>query len=75
MPKEKNDAQVKASTPAVAPETEQSLDDFCCRLSLTERRYCLISAFHYRESVAKRYRDLPSAYAKRFADYINPQAN
>ncbi|EKK5567993.1 hypothetical protein PN823_004413 [Enterobacter hormaechei] len=51
-------------------EYAQSLDDFCRHLSLTEPRYMLISAFHYSERTAGRLKDLPSAYARRYADSL-----
>ncbi|EIW6162822.1 hypothetical protein MF451_003819 [Salmonella enterica subsp. enterica serovar Saintpaul] len=75
MAKRKIDADVTASAPPKPTEFEVSLDEFCCRLSLTERRSGLISVFHYRERKENRYRDLPSAYAARFEAYVNPQPN
>ncbi|EPT1451927.1 hypothetical protein ACVOZ6_003515 [Escherichia coli] len=67
-----------AKTPEkiVAPEAQptefaQSLDEFCTALSLNEPRYTVIGAFHYVETKAGRVKDLPSAYAKRYADFKN----
>ncbi|EAO3412080.1 hypothetical protein D0Q53_20480 [Salmonella enterica] len=75
MAKAKTDALVDQPTPTAQGENIQSLDDFCRRLSLTEPRYGLISAFHFREKKKGTLRDLPSAYAKRYAAYIDPSKN
>ncbi|EJG5414270.1 hypothetical protein NAD41_000871 [Salmonella enterica] len=65
----------KEVAPAAEPsEFKQSLDEFCTQLSVTEPRYGLIAVFHFKEKTAGRVKDFPSAYAKRFADYVNPQA-
>ncbi|ECN9265215.1 hypothetical protein ACLMYS_003872 [Salmonella enterica] len=74
MAKAKIDAPTEASNTGATSEIVQSLDEFCRRLSVTERRYGLIAAFHFREKEAGHVRDLPSAYAKRYAAYIDPTA-
>lgn len=51
-------------------EIPQSLDEFCARLSVKEPRYTLIAAFWHRENDAGHKRDIPSAYAKRYADFL-----
>ncbi|EDZ0839932.1 hypothetical protein GJ904_17815 [Salmonella enterica] len=65
----------KSAAPAPQPtEFAQSLDEFCRQASVNEPRYGLIAMFHFQEKTAGRVKDFPSAYAKRFADYVNPQA-
>lgn len=64
----------------VAPEvTEPSefpltLDEFCSRLSVTDKRVELIGAFHSTEKVAGRSKDVESAYQARFTAFINQPA-
>lgn len=69
--------EVAAEAPAeVAPavaelkEFPQTLDEFCRRLSLTEPRYMLIGGFHHTEQAAGRLKDVPSAYTKRYSEYL-----
>jgi len=61
---------------AKAPTTEQpqaetpiSLDEFCRRLSRTNRRVSLISGFHFSEQQAGNTRDLESEFAARFKKF------
>lgn len=74
--KSPKEAVKAAETPEPEAPVEyiQSLDDFCRHLSLTESRYLLISAFHFSERTAGRLKDLPSAYAERYADSLNQPA-
>lgn len=51
-----------------------TLDEFCARLSTTDKRVELIGAFHSIEKVAGRVKDLESAYATRFSAFINQPA-
>ena len=61
-------AEVDAA--AVSTEIPLSLDEFCTRLSLTEKRYVLITGFWTKETSAGRVRDIPSAYEKRYAEFL-----
>lgn len=51
-----------------------SLDEFCARLSQTERRTELIGGFHHQETAAGHLKDLESAYQGRFDQFINQEA-
>lgn len=62
------------SAPIVASEpTEfaQMLSDFCTHLSASDKRVESIGAFHSTEKAAGRLKDLPSAYAARYAVFLN----
>lgn len=48
-----------------------SLDEFCAQLSQTDKRVESIGAFHTTEKAAGRVKDLASAYAARFSDFLN----
>lgn len=68
------DTSVPVPAPIVAP-LEQSefalpLSDFCTQLSATDKRVESIGAFYSTEKAAGRYKDLPSAYAVRFAAFL-----
>lgn len=68
-----------AETPAIADAQQQAefplpIDEFCARLSLTDKRVELITAFARMESAAGRRKDVHSAYARRFGDFINQPA-
>ena len=60
----------------VTEETEfpLPLDEFCSRLSATDKRVELIGAFHHSEKVAGRNKDNSSAYAARFVEFCNQPA-
>lgn len=64
----------------VAPEvTEPSefpltLDEFCSRLSVSDKRVELIGAFHTTEKAAGRSKDVESAYKARFTAFIKQPA-
>lgn len=70
----KNDTSV-AETPApvaaVAPEPTLSLDEFCVRLSVTEKRPEAIAGFHYTENAAGRVKGTQDEYASRFREFLN----
>lgn len=65
----------KNATPAAAPETsavpvEQiQLEEFCARLSKTDKRVELIGGFHYTEVAAGRLKDAESEFHSRFAAF------
>lgn len=51
-----------------------TLEEFCTRLSTTDKRVELIGAFAYTEKQAGRNKDVESGYAKRFTAFINAPA-
>lgn len=63
-------AAAQASQPA--PDTfSLGLDEFCSRLSQTDKRVELIGAFHHIESIEGRTKDTSAAFAARFAAFAN----
>lgn len=67
----KDQAAAATSEEAEFPLT---LDEFCTRLSRTDRRVELIGGFEHSERVAGRVKDVESAYAKRYAEFCNKPA-
>lgn len=61
----------ETQSPAVESEQALALDEFCMRLSQSDRRVELISGFHFDEKVAGRLRDNEAAYKSRFDAFIN----
>lgn len=62
---------------AAAHEGEEyslTLDEFCIRLSRTDKRVELLAAFAHTEKAAGRTKDVESAYAARFNKFINQSA-
>ncbi len=51
-----------------------TLDEFCSRLSINDRRVELIGAFHSTEKAAGRTKDLESKYSARYTAFINQPA-
>ena len=72
---EKAGATNEAATPA-APKDEfpLSIDEFCSRLSASDKRVELIGAFNHVEKTAGRSNDLESAYLSRYAVFANAPA-
>jgi hypothetical protein len=69
-----NDANDSAQAPATvaAPAVEQvTLEEFCVRLSQSDRRVELIGGFHFSEKQARRFKDAESNYAARFQAFVN----
>lgn len=66
-------AEVAAEV-AGASEFQLSLDEFCTRLSGTDRRVELIGAFHSAERAAGRSKDYEGAFAGRFVAFVNQPA-
>ena len=56
---------------AVPAADELTLDEFCVRLSSTDRRPELLSGFHFTETRAQRLKDTEAAYRERFKAYVN----
>lgn len=75
MSKTPKDAPAEAVAVVEADEAvvEQSLtlNEFCQRLSQKDKRVELIAAFHYTETAAGTVKDVESAFADRFAAFIN----
>lgn len=66
------EAKTKTVEPAAVPaDYPLTLDEFCARLSASDRRVELIGAFAQTERAAGRTRDNHDGYAKRYADFIN----
>lgn len=63
MPKDDVPTQDVAAAPDEFP---QSLRDFCCDLSLSDKRVEMIAAFDADERAAGRLSDLPSQYRTRY---------
>ena len=59
---------------SVNDEFPLSLDEFCSRLSSTDKRVETIGAFHHTEKAAGRNKDIESAYIARYSDFINQPA-
>ncbi|SAK98686.1 hypothetical protein AWB80_07570 [Caballeronia pedi] len=56
-----------SASPVVADVT---LDEFCVRLSRSDRRVELIAAFHFTETSAGRFKDAESNYQSRFTAFV-----
>lgn len=67
----KDISEVQVTEPSEFPLT---LDEFCSRLSVNDRRVEIIGAFHFTEKAAGRMKDVESAYASRFAAFLTKPA-
>lgn len=67
----KDTSEVQVAEPSEFPLT---LDEFCSRLSVNDRRVEIIGAFHFTEKAAGRMKDVESAYASRFAAFLTKPA-
>ena len=72
----KTDNPVAADIPVAAPVVEQTdfpmgLEEFCIRLSQTDKRVELLSAFHYTETLAGNVQDTSKAYTQRYTAFTN----
>lgn len=68
-------AVAPVQAPAAPDEFPIDLNEFCARLSGTDRRVELISGFHHAERSAGRVTDLPSAYTRRFGEFQTRPVN
>lgn len=59
---------------APAQDVALTIDEFCRRLSETDKRVPLIGGFHAEELAAGRTKDRESAYRDRYAAFINRPA-
>lgn len=64
----------EAAPAPVADAFPLTVDEFCSRLSVSDRRVELIGAFHATEKAAGRVKDLESAFRSRFEAFINSPA-
>jgi hypothetical protein len=67
------DSEVSAA-PAEVQEFPLTIEEFCTRLSATDRRVELIGGFCASEKAANRVKDTESAFQSRYADFINQPA-
>ena len=66
MKKNEADAAEAAPEPTIAAEEHLSLDEFCIRLSKTDKRVELIGGFRYTEIAAGSVKDSESGFKARF---------
>jgi hypothetical protein len=59
---------------SVNDEFPLSLDEFCSRLSSSDKRVEMIGAFHHTEKAAGHNKDIESAYIARYSAFINQPA-
>lgn len=83
MSSKKTSGEQPASTEQEAPNTApaqadkaatsfpMTLDEFCARLSQSDRRVELIGAFHFDEKRNKRVKDTEANFRARFDAFIN----
>ena len=70
MAKEKTDDQPLAPVAEQPADAyELPLDEFCTRLSASDKRVEMIGGFHATEKKAGRLKDYETAYAARFAAF------
>lgn len=74
MSKKTEKIDVPQETAAPAQDVSLTLDDFCRRLSETDKRVALIGGFHAEEKASGRTKDRESAYRARYADFIKRPA-
>jgi hypothetical protein len=63
-------AVVASGSPAVSTAPQVTLDEFCTRLSMTDRRVELIGGFHFVETQAGRNKDAESNYQARYTAFL-----
>lgn len=66
MSKNETSAADVPLAPSVAPVEHMMLEEFCTRLSKTDKRVELIGGFHYTEVAAGVVKDAESAFKARF---------
>lgn len=75
MPKNQPDEPVTADAQApAAGDFPLSLNEFCQRLSVEDKRVELISAFHHVEELAGRTQDTDGNFRVRFEAFANQPA-
>jgi len=63
-----DDIPTNTSVPTAAVEPI-TLDEFCMRLSMADKRVELIGGFHYTETAAGRIKDAESEFQSRFTAF------
>lgn len=65
-------AVAQAATPAPSDQAEQelTLHEYCIRLSKVDKRVEMIAAFNYTETMAGTIKDIESAFAARYNDFL-----
>ncbi len=72
---ENGDTVAEAYAPAAeVAEFELTLQEFCTRLSVTDKRVELIGGFEHSERTSGRAKDTETAYRARFVAFINRPA-
>jgi hypothetical protein len=61
---------VDSGSPAVSTVPQVTLNEFCTRLSMTDRRVELIGGFHFTETLAGRLKDAESNYQARYTAFL-----
>lgn len=69
MPPKTHDA-VAENKSADAPQ-QVTLDEFCMRKSVSDKRVELLGAFHHVETKAGHMNDTETAYAQRYEAFVN----
>lgn len=67
---QKNEDGVAAPV-ALSTANDITLDEFCTRLSMSDKRVELIGGFAHTEVVAGRTKDAESAFQSRFTEFVN----
>ena len=70
----KSDSQEISSQPEAPRAFDQTLEEFCTQLSVTDRSVEMIGAFYASEKQAGRFKDLASSYSARYAAFKNQPA-
>ena len=63
-----------AETPVIEEVIDLTLEEFCTRVSRTDRRVELLGGFYAVERAAGRVKDTEVAYTKRLGDFANAPA-
>lgn len=70
----KTEKAADAAEPEVSTAEELTLNEFCTRLSITDRRVELIGGFHRAETLAGKVKDTEDAFSARFVEFCNAPA-
>lgn len=67
----KTTAKTESASPASESTQDVTLEEFCQRLSMADKRVELIGGFYANEKRAGRFKDADAAYAGRFQKFVN----
>ena len=73
-PETKQETKAKAPAAPKPTDFELTIEEFCARLSKTDRRVELIGAFHATETKAGRHKDRDAQFRSRFQAFIKQPA-